>query len=506
MFDDICKLKKARTKRISSYDITGRNADRWIMQPGETRVMADIKGPGKITHIWMTTNMHYREALIKITWDNAPKPSIICPMGDFFCLGHSIQNSFQSLLFTASTASNNRMNTGCALNCYVPMPFKERAVVELVNESKETHMQYYYVDYETYEDASPIEGKGYFHAEFHRENPFGGWGDEIGINTPEADIANKERLAWENNYVILETKGRGHYLGCNYSITNLHGGWWGEGDDMIWVDGYKWPPDLHGTGSEDYLNQAWGMQLNAFLRNGSSIYEHNTDGYQTSYIFHIENPVRFEKEIKVTIEHGHGNHLCNEVSSVAYWYADKPTSVKAPPPVEKRMPIRKVDGKWVIDPKSQITTREIHPNAEMLRMKRKWKVKNFEHHVDVKGIIARDASGQVVMQAQLSPMNPLLYDVSLEEFLEHFIGHPVRVKIAPSLEALETVPVLFGKLILQSGIPVIQEGKKTQKLDQPLAAYFTKRVCLEVLQVLPEDRDPAHGEEFEICFYTPPTE
>ena len=125
------------------------------------------------------------------------------------------------------------------------------------------------------------------------------------VNTPEADVANKERQAWENNYVILETKGRGHYIGCNLSVTNFHGNWWGEGDDMIWVDGYKWPPDLHGTGSEDYLNQAWGMQDNAFLRNGSSIFEGGTipapeielyrgdSGYQTSYVFHLENPVRF---------------------------------------------------------------------------------------------------------------------------------------------------------------------------------------------------------------------
>ena len=88
---------------------------------------------------------------------------------------------------------------------------------------------------------------------------------------------------------------------------------------MIWVDGYRWPPDLHGTGSEDYLNQAWQMQDNAFLRNGSSIYEDSTGGYQTSYVLHLENPVRFRREIKVTIEHGHGNHLANEMASTAYW-------------------------------------------------------------------------------------------------------------------------------------------------------------------------------------------
>ena len=90
--------------------------------------------------------------------------------------------------------------------------------------------------------------------------------------------------AWNNNYVLLETKGTGQYIGCNLSVANLpatktHRSRWGEGDDMIWVDGYKWPPDLHGTGSEDYFNNAWGMQKNPYLRNGASIYEFDTGGY-----------------------------------------------------------------------------------------------------------------------------------------------------------------------------------------------------------------------------------
>ncbi len=103
------------------------------------------------------------------------------------------------------------------------------------------------------------------------------------------------------------------------------------------------------------------MQKNIFLRNGSSIHGADTDGYQTSYVFHIENPVRFEKEVKVTIEHGHGNHLCNEVSSVAYWYAEKPTRVQDPPPMEKRLPIIRdvINNRWIKDEKRQITTRKI---------------------------------------------------------------------------------------------------------------------------------------------------
>ncbi len=370
---DLAVLRDARSGRFSSWNVEGRNHDSWQIAPGETRVLADIEGPGAITHLWMTQGNHYRECLLRITWDNAAKPSVLCPLGDFFGLGHGIVNSYQSQLFTASCRPDraNRFNQGCALNSYAWMPFKERALVELVNESKETHNQYFYVDYERF--PQPREDAGYFHAEFRRTNPFGGWGHEIAVNSPPADIVNEKRLAWDNNYVILDTRGRGHYIGCNLSVTNFQGTWWGEGDDMIWVDGYKWPPDLHGTGSEDYLNQAWGMQPNAFLRNGSSIYEHHTHGYQTSYVFHLENPVHFQKEIKVSIEHGHGNHLANEMASVAYWYADRPSAAVKPPPVTKRMPVlRDNQGNWLYEKKNQCPGAAVALNPEMKRMKVQW--------------------------------------------------------------------------------------------------------------------------------------
>lgn len=377
MFKEISLIKDGKTKRFSSWDTTGRNNDYWIIPPGKSAILADIKGPGKITHIWMTQRNHYRECLLKITWDDADYPSVCVPLGDFFCLGHGIVNSFQSIFFTASTRHNNKFSAGCALNCYLPMPFRKRAVVELVNESNEDHYQYFYIDYEIVENLD--EKEGYLHAEFRRANPFGGWGHEIIVNTPEANVVNKEKTAWNNNYVILETKGKGHYIGCNISVTNFQGTWWGEGDDMIWVDGYKWPPDLHGTGSEDYFNQAWGMQKNAFLRNGSSIHEEDTGGYQTSYIFHVENPVRFQKEIKVTIEHGHGNHLANDFCSVAYWYASEPTKIQNPPPVEKRLPVLKDhNGRWIHDEKKQITPFKVKMTEEMKKMKIKWAKKQKE--------------------------------------------------------------------------------------------------------------------------------
>ena len=278
MYGQLTRLRQGKTKRLSSWDVSGRNADAWILKKGETRVLADIRGPGRITHLWMTQARHYRECLLRFTWDNAKYPSVLVPLGDFFGLGHGIVNSYQSFLFSASTSRNNTFNDGCALNCYAQMPFRERALIEIINESDEDHGQYFYIDYEQYNQALP-EDEAYFHAEFRRQNPFGGYAHEIWVNMPEANVSNLGRTAWKNNYVILETKGRGHYIGCNLSVTNFQHSWWGEGDDMIWVDGYKWPPDLHGTGSEDYLNQAWGMQPNAFLRNGSLISRWKRTGF-----------------------------------------------------------------------------------------------------------------------------------------------------------------------------------------------------------------------------------
>lgn len=376
MIHDITRIRNRKTGRFSSYQTEGRNRDAWVIPAGQTAVLADIKGPAQITHIWMTQQANYRECLIKITFDDAPYPQVLVPLGDFFCLGHGLVNSFQSALFTASAKVNYKFNSGCALNCYAPMPFRKRAVVELVNQSKAPQRQFFYIDYETLEPGEIDDSTGYFHAEFRRTNPFGGWGPEIKVNVHESiHPANLKKQAWDHNYLILETKGRGHYIGCNVSVTNFTGDWWGEGDDMIWVDGYKWPPDLHGTGSEDYFSQAWGMQPNAFLHNGASIHEPLTPGgrYSTSYVFHLQNPVRFQKEIRVTIEHGHANHLANEMSSVAYWYADKPTRVATPPPVARRLPVLcDSKGNWLFDKSNQCPGKPVKMTPEMRRLKREW--------------------------------------------------------------------------------------------------------------------------------------
>ena len=375
----LTQTKRAKTLRASSWDTSGRNRDAWVIEGGETRVLADLKGPGCITHIWMTQSGEgaFRNVVLKMFWDGEDDPSVEVPLGDFFCLGHGISASFQSLPFSASVNEprENEFGPNAALNCYLQMPFNSSARIEVANEGDAPYRQYFYVDYEIYDAPWGVD-TAYFHAQFHRENPCDGWGHEIRVNTPEANIANVGQRAWDENYAILEAAGTGHYIGCNLSVTNFQGTWWGEGDDMIWVDGYKWPPDLHGTGSEDYLNQAWGMQDNAFLMNGSSIYERNTGGYQTSYVFHLTNPVRFEREIKVTIEHGHGNHLANEMASVAYWYQKEPHRAFSILPVQKRQPVarlrerRTVD--WARDRDAQTARREVALNAEMKEMKRQW--------------------------------------------------------------------------------------------------------------------------------------
>lgn len=142
------------------------------------------------------------------------------------------------------------------------------------------------------------------------------------------------------NYVVLEAEGTGHYVGCNLSVKHYQGSWWGEGNDMIFIDG-ETLPSINGTGTEDYFNHAWGMQRNSYPFFGTIVHEgDNTEGLHTAYRFHITDPVRFEKSIRVTIEHGHANHLSDDWSTTAYWYQTLPTGKTVTiAPVEERIPV-----------------------------------------------------------------------------------------------------------------------------------------------------------------------
>ncbi len=219
------------------------------------------------------------------------------------------------------------------------MPFNSRARITVENQNDIPYLQYFYIDYELYTEPLP-EDTAYFHAHWRRQKPNAGWGPDLQTNSIEVAIPN---LSGEDNYVVLETEGQGHYVGCNLAVRHFQGSWWGEGDDMIFIDDDTWPPSLHGTGMEDYFGHAWGMQHNAFLMNGTMVHEENVPGFHHSYRFHMTDPIRFQKRIKVTFEHGHANHLSDDWSSTAYWYQTLPSPVLDIDPVEERLPLRPRD-------------------------------------------------------------------------------------------------------------------------------------------------------------------
>lgn len=346
MLESLSRLREGHSRRISSYDITGANADAWHIEGRATRELANIQGPGCIRHIWVTVHAedewYLRKTLLRMYWDGETSPSVDAPLGDFFGVGHGVVSSYQCAVLNMS--ANLGQTKHAAMNCYFPMPFSERARVEVVNESDlPIPSFYFYVDYDELPAAPDDHGR--FHAKWRRENPTDGWVVVAPQQQPDwGEVNRAPNLTDRENYLFLEARGRGHFVGVNLSVHNLCGGWWGEGDDMFMVDGEKWPPDLHGTGSEDYFSHAWGMQPhNSFLYNGVSYHKPGTvfsyNERITVYRYHLNEPVIFHKSLRASIEHGHANTHSNDYSSVAYWYQTEPHhEFCAMPPVEQRLP------------------------------------------------------------------------------------------------------------------------------------------------------------------------
>lgn len=344
---DLPRLRNVRRGRESSWDRSGGNQDNIRLQPGESRQLADIGGPGVITHIWCTVAVEHgderpevegdylRRLVLKITWDDAEHPSVLVPLGDFFGMGHGRSANFASAPLQMSPQD------GKGFNCWFAMPFGSRARVELISEmSRKPVVFYYYVDYEQHERADPE--LGYFHAQWRRQNPTDGV-DQGGESNDEFLLAGTN-LDGAGNYVLLEAEGRGHYVGSVLNVHNLRHttdwNWYGEGDDMVFIDGEPWPPRLHGTGTEDYFNTAWcpDQQYQAPYHGITLPGGQNWSGQVSYYRFHVEDPVVFQRSIKVTIEHGHANKRSDDVSSVAYWYQTLPSLPFGLAPVHERLP------------------------------------------------------------------------------------------------------------------------------------------------------------------------
>ena len=232
-FSHLYRFANNKTKRISSWDQRGMNRDYIFIEPGEEKILADIKGPGAIHHIWVTIAaepFYGRKIILRMFWDGEDSPSVESPIGDFFGVGHGLNRNLTSLPISCSSE-------GRARNCYWYMPFWRSARITATNQgSQPVGAFYYYIDYRELPELP--EDTPYFHAQYRQGRP----------HAPPDD------------YTILETTGRGNYVGTVLSAHCGYHCWFGEGNDRIFIDGES-TPSLTGTGTEDYFNDGWGFRV-----------------------------------------------------------------------------------------------------------------------------------------------------------------------------------------------------------------------------------------------------
>lgn len=330
---NLFRTSEAKTRSLSPENITGekgrggmceledgsaRHAARdlgkkWkvnpflVIQPGETLTIADVAGPGCIQHIWMTPTGKWRNTILRMYWDGEQQPSVECPVGDFFASGWGEYAPLSSLAVC--------VNPGSAFNCYWPMPFRRSCRMTMENRGEELMTIYYQIDYTLTELP---EDTAYFHAQFRRVNP----------------------LPYKQDYTILDhVRGKGQYVGTYLAWGVNNTGWWGEGEIKFFLDGDGEYPTVCGTGTEDYFCGSYNFEnqkshrYETFSTPYSGLhYVSQPDGvYQSQqrfgmYRWHIMDPVRFDTELKVTIqalgwrEGGRYLPLQDDIASVAYWY------------------------------------------------------------------------------------------------------------------------------------------------------------------------------------------
>ena len=353
--DNLLRLQEYRARRASSADPSGGNLDMRRVDAGKSLTLAELTGPGLVTHIWFTQMYPSRSALrklvLRIYFDDLPEPCVEAPLGDFFGLGHAQTYAYASQPLAVGTHGG--------LNCYWPMPFARKARLVVANQGgQDCAALYYQIDYRALDQ--PLADGLHFFASYRQAFP-----------PPKG-----------KPYLILETDGgRGHFAGCNLSVEQQDEGWWGEGDVTIHVDGES-KPSIAGTGSEDDFGGAWCYshefsypQFGAPLRgrfDDLGVLERCTPDLKGQdlmqwrwpkawkpgdlwnvYRYHLADPVPFRKSLRVEIEHGwQGNERGDWYSSVAYWYqTGKPSAHAKLPPVKDRLPryLRAQDqggGRW----------------------------------------------------------------------------------------------------------------------------------------------------------------
>jgi hypothetical protein len=326
---DYARLRTYKSLKQSSFDRTGGNRDFFHIDPGGTLDLFQSQGPGIVTHIWFTINArsghHLKELVMRMYWDGNSKPSVEVPVGDFFGLSLGDYFVYQSAFLNCSSVK--------ALNCYFAMPFRQSAKISVTNEGKLPIDSFYSnIDYQIV-PALPSDAL-YFHAQYRQATP--NHAESYASGQPEINLNGKQ------NYVFFETKGQGHMLGVTFGVLQNTDGWFGEGDEMIFIDDPE-TPAITGTGTEDYINGAWDFDGIPFahLYNGAPHISsaERTGGRYCLYRWHADNPVTFTRYLKHTIEHGHANDRSDCFYSVGYWYQTEPaTDFPTLPAAEARWP------------------------------------------------------------------------------------------------------------------------------------------------------------------------
>ncbi len=328
----LARIKKdVKSKRTSSYQRNGGNQDYITIKAGETAEIFRASGAGVITHIWVTINhpdgqgeqlaLSRRNVILRMYWDGETEPSVQSPIGDFFGQGWGEFYNYASAPLAAAPGE------GRAMVSYFPMPFGDGARMTIENDTEhDIRSFYYYVDYEQH--ASIPGDMGRFHAWWNHQLTASASSNGLGENEWETLGEYGQNITGKENYLFADIQGTGHFVGVNYYVISPTPMWYGEGDDMFFIDGEQWPSSLHGTGTEDYFNTSWcPKELYQHPYFGLARVNEGQSGYLGRthvYRFHVQDPVRFGESLLASIEHGHDNCLTLDMASVAYWYQAEP--------------------------------------------------------------------------------------------------------------------------------------------------------------------------------------
>ena len=336
-------MRESSTHRLGAdgkFDPTGEpdagsNWDNKNVAPGETKVLMDREGPGVITHIWVTFlgpepqawakngSANHQEMLLRMYWDGGERPAVEAPVGDFFGNSFGKRSEVVSLPVVVEDADS--------YNCFWHMPFRRHARIEIVNQSeKPISLLYYNIDWIKKDRIA--KDVPYFHAQYRQEYP--------AVNGQD--------------YVVLDTKGKGHFVGMVLSVRTRSPAWFGEGDEKIFIDGEE-KASIWGTGTEDYFLSAWGLQTTSTPYFGVPYFDEwgIVGGHTSAYRWHVNDPIVFDTAICVTFEH-YGwiapdenpdykstswNEREDDYSSVAFWYqtGEATFAARAPHASERRL-------------------------------------------------------------------------------------------------------------------------------------------------------------------------